>query len=80
MATNSTSTNHLVVINNPYKTSRDAATHWCVAVLGGPLANVDGTFSKWNSLTQTFLLLRGRSPRYFFSNSCQKSGCLGTSF
>jgi hypothetical protein len=49
-------------------------------VLGGPLVYVGGTFSKWTSLTQTFLLLRGRSPRYLFSNSCQKSGCLGTSF
>jgi hypothetical protein len=42
-------------------------------VLGGPLVYVAGTFSKWTSLTQTFLLLRGRSPHYFYSNSCQKS-------
>jgi hypothetical protein len=49
-------------------------------VLGGPLVYVAGTFSKWTSLTQTFLLSRGRSPHYFASNSCQKSGCLGTYF
>ena len=39
---------------------------------------VAGTFSKWTSLTQIFLLLRGRSPHYFSSNSRQKSECLGT--
>jgi hypothetical protein len=49
-------------------------------VLGGPLVYVAGTFSKWTSLTQTFLLSRGRCPHYFSSNSCQKSGCLGTYF
>jgi hypothetical protein len=49
-------------------------------VLGGPLVYVAGTFSKWTSLTQTFLLSRGRSPHYFSSNFCQKSGCLGTYF
>jgi hypothetical protein len=49
-------------------------------VLGGPLVYVAGTFSKLTSLTQTFLLLRGRSPHFFSSNSFQKSGCLGTSF
>jgi hypothetical protein len=44
---------------------------------GGPLVYVAGKFSKWTSLTQRFLLLRGRSPHYF---SRQESGCLGTSF
>jgi hypothetical protein len=48
--------------------------------VGGPLVYVAGTFPKWTSLTQTFLLSRGRSPHYFSSNSCQKSGCLGTYF
>jgi hypothetical protein len=49
-------------------------------ITGGPLVYVAGTFSKWTSLTQIFLLLRGRSPHYFSSNSHQKNGCLGTSF
>jgi hypothetical protein len=47
---------------------------------GGPLVYVAGTFSKWTSLTQIFLILRGCSPHYFSSNSLQKSGWLGTSF
>jgi hypothetical protein len=47
---------------------------------GGPLVYVAGTFSKWTSLTQVFLILHGGSQHYFSSNSRQKSGWLGTSF
>jgi hypothetical protein len=34
---------------------------------GGPLVYVAGSFSKWTSLTQMFLLLHGLSQHYFSS-------------
>jgi hypothetical protein len=58
-----------------------AAPSMTWSISGGPLVYVvAGTFSKWTSLTQIFLIMRGSSPHYFSSNSRQKSGWLGTCF